>query len=126
MADSVETRAVLIVEDEPLQRMMLVDLVETAGYDAVEALGPDDAVSILEDRLDIQIVIADIDMPGGVDGLKLAAAIRDRWPPIELIITSGRRNPKVADIPARAVFMSKPYLREQVVATMQKFSLSIK
>ena len=115
--------AVLIVEDEPLQRMMLVDMVEEAGFYAVEALDADDAVRILESRLDIRIVFTDIDMPGGVDGLKMAATIRDRWPPIELIITSGKRKPKLESIPARSVFFAKPYLKEQVVEAMHRFDV---
>ena len=101
--------AVLVVEDEPLQRMMLIDLVEDAGFVAVEALDADDVVRILESRPDIRVVIADIDMPGGVDGLKLAASIRDRWPPIELIVTSGRKRLTADDLPARGVFFSKPF-----------------
>ena len=113
---------VLVIEDEPVQRMMMVDLAEQAGFDAVEAAGADDAVRILEQRLDIRIVFTDIDMPHGVDGLKLAASIRDRWPPIELIITSGRRNPGLADIPARGVFFSKPYRTESVIEAMQRFA----
>ena len=113
---------VLILEDEPVQRMMMLDLVEEAGFDAVEAMDADDAVRILEERLDIRVVLADIDMPGGVDGLKVAALIRNRWPPIELIITSGKRKPELADIPARGVFFSKPYSLDLVIRAMQRFA----
>ncbi len=114
---------VLIVEDEPLQRMMVVDMVEEAGFEAVEAMGADDAVRILESRLDIRIVFTDIDMPGGVDGMKLAASIRDRWPPIELIVTSGERRPRLSELPVRAVYFSKPYFREKIMETMQRFAV---
>lgn len=79
------TGTVLVVEDEPIQRMMIVDLVEEAGFDVVEAMDSDDAVRILKTRLNIRIVYTDIDMPGGFDGMKLAASIRNSWPPIELI-----------------------------------------
>lgn len=113
-------RVVLVVEDEPLQRMMAVDLVEDAGFEAVEAMGSDDAVRILESRPDIRIVFTDIDMPGGLDGMKLAAAIRDRWPPIELIIVSGRRVPTLDEIPARGLFFSKPYERIEVAAALRR------
>lgn len=113
---------VLIVEDEPLQRMMLVDMVEGAGFDAVEAMDADDAVSILEKRLDIRIVFTDIDMPGGVDGLKLAATIRDRWPPIEIIITSSKQPPNLEKIPVRSVFFPKPYQKDHVLTAMRNFA----
>jgi CheY-like chemotaxis protein len=78
---------VLVVEDEYLSRLHAVNLVEDAGYVAVEASNADEAIRILEARKDIRIVFTDIDMPGSMDGLKLAHAIRKRWPPIELIIT---------------------------------------
>lgn len=112
---------ILVVEDEPLQRMMAVDLVERAGFEAVEASSADEAVSILETRLDIRLVFTDIDMPGGMDGMKLAASIRDRWPPIELIIISGKRRPTLEDLPARGVFFEKPYKRNEVTAAMKSF-----
>lgn len=100
---------VLVVEDEPLLRMMAVDLVEDAGFDAVEARSADEAVAILEARTDICVVFTDVDMPGSMDGLKLAASIRDRWPPIEIIITSGHQSMREDMIPARTKFFAKPY-----------------
>lgn len=113
---------VLVVEDEPILRMMAVDVVEEAGFEAVEAAGADEAVAILESRPDIRIVFTDIDMPGGADGMKLAAAIRDRWPPIEIIITSGKRKPRPEDMPARGVFFPKPYKRQEVAAMMRRMA----
>ncbi len=112
---------VLVVEDEPILRMMAVDLVERAGFEAVEAAGSNDAIRILETRPDIRVVFTDIDMPGGLDGMKLAAAIRDRWPPIELIITSGKNKPAPADMPPRGLFFSKPYKRDEVTAALRRF-----
>jgi CheY-like chemotaxis protein len=107
---------VLVVEDEPLQRMMAVDLVLDAGFDVVEAWSADEAVSILESRSDIRILFTDVDMPGSMDGLKLAAAIRDRWPPIEIIVTSGHIRMPDVDLPDRSVFFAKPYDAAKVTA----------
>ncbi|WP_328805809.1 response regulator [Sabulicella rubraurantiaca] len=116
-----ETRpVVLVVEDEPILRMMAVDLVEDAGFEVVEAVDADDALLILEKRLDIRIVFTDVDMPRGIDGMKLAALIRDRWPPIEIIITSGKLMPRPEDMPARGVFFSKPYKPNEVVAELRR------
>lgn len=114
--------AVLVVEDEPLQRMMAVDLVERAGFEAVEAAASEEAVRILESRADIRIVFTDIDMPGAMDGMKLAAAIRDRWPPIEIIIVSGKRPLKPQDLPARGAFFAKPYKRHEVAEAMRRMA----
>jgi CheY-like chemotaxis protein len=110
---------VLIVEDEPLLRMLAVDLVEEAGFEAVEAAGATEAIVILETRADIRIVFSDIDMPGGMDGMRLAACIRDRWPPIDIVLTSGMLREKDVDLPPRGVFFAKPYNMEAVVATLR-------
>jgi CheY-like chemotaxis protein len=110
---------VLVVEDEPILRMMAVDMIEDAGLEAVEAADATEAVAILERRADIRIVFTDVDMPRGIDGVRLAALIRDRWPPIEIIITSGKTVVPTDLLPPRSVFFSKPYRQDEVVALMQ-------
>ena len=113
---------VLVVEDEFFCRFHAVDLVEAAGFSAIEASNADEAIAILEARKDIRIVFTDIDMPGSMDGLKLARAIRDRWPPIELILTSGHFDVPKCDIPERGLFFSKPYPDQEIVSALQKFA----
>lgn len=115
-------QVVLVVEDEPLLRLAAMDMVEDAGFEAVPATDATQAVEILEKRLDIRIVFTDIDMPRGLDGMKLAALIRDRWPPIEIIITSGHFAEPEVTMPARSVFFSKPYREKDVVAAMRKMA----
>ena len=113
---------VLVVEDEFFSRLHAVDLVEAAGYRAIEASNADEAIAILETRNDIRTVFTDIDMPGSMDGLKLARAVRDRWPPIELILTSGHFDVQENKIPERGLFFSKPYLDQEIVSALQKFA----
>lgn len=113
---------VLVVEDEALVRMFAVDFVEDAGFDVVEAANANQAVAILEARSDIRIVFTDIDMPGSMDGMKLARAVRDRWPPIEIIIVSGHKRPVDDDLPARAVFFPKPYDVDAVTAELNRMA----
>jgi two-component system, response regulator PdtaR len=113
---------VLVVEDEFFCRLHAVNLVEAAGYKAIEASNADEAIAILEVRKDIRIVFTDIDMPGSMDGLKLARAIRDRWPPIELILTSGHFDVPEGSIPERGLFFSKPYRDEEVVSALRRFA----
>jgi two-component system, response regulator PdtaR len=79
----------------------------------------DAAIAILEARADIHLVFTDIDMPGSMDGLKLAACVRDRWPPIHIIITTGNARPR--EIPANALFIPKPYLGPTVISAMRTF-----
>ncbi len=113
---------ILVVEDEPLLRMAAIDMVESAGFTAMEAADATQAVEILQSRTDISIVFTDIDMPGGIDGLRLAAAIRNRWPPIHVIITSGHTKPPRGSLPSDMVFFSKPYRENEVVATMMRMA----
>jgi len=113
---------VLVVEDEPLLRMMAVELVEDAGYVALEARTADEAIAVLESRQDIRIVFTDVDMPGSMDGLKLAAAIRNRWPPVDLIITSGHVRVSAGDLPERGMFFSKPYDPSAIAAQLRVFA----
>jgi DNA-binding LytR/AlgR family response regulator len=79
----------------------------------------DQAIEVLEARQDIHLIFTDIDMPGSMDGLKLAAAVRDRWPPVNIIITTGKARPMA--IPANALFIPKPYIVQNVVAAMRTF-----
>ena len=113
---------VLVVEDEPLQRMHAVDIVEAAGFEVIEASNADHAVRILESRDDVRIVFTDIDMPGSMDGMKLAAAVRNRWPPIEIILTSGLYDVKRDEMPARSVFLRKPYMSDDLLATLRRMA----
>ena len=80
---------VLAVEDEPLILMLAVDMIRDAGFEPLWASNAEEAIRILESRDDIRIVFTDINMPGSMDGIKLAQAVRGRWPPIRIIVTSG-------------------------------------
>jgi two-component system, response regulator PdtaR len=112
---------VLVVEDDFLSRLHAVNLVEDAGYIAVEASNADEAITILEAHKDIRIVFTDIDMPGSMDGLKLAHAIRERWPPIELILTSGHFDLSDDEIPEHGRFFPKPYRDQEIISALQHF-----
>ena len=112
---------VLIVEDEPLLRMHAASLIEDAGFDTLEASSAEEAIEFLETRLDIRIVFTDIDLPGEMNGIRLAAAIRDRWPPVELVLTSGQVKVADKDIQTRGHFLPKPYEARRLIETLQSF-----
>jgi DNA-binding NtrC family response regulator len=112
-------RGVLVVEDDTILRLQTVLMIERAGYNVVEACNADEAIAILEMREDIRIVVTDVEMPGSMDGIKLARAIRDRWPPIEVIVTSGRHRVRTAELPPRAKFMPKPYTPDVLVTAIR-------
>jgi len=108
-ARSGKAPVVLVVEDEPLLRMLAVEVVEEAGFVAIEARDADEAVALLESRSDISLLFTDIDMPGSMDGLKLAHAVRDRWPPIKILLVSGQVRLQPSELPLSSRFVRKPY-----------------
>jgi len=110
---------VLVVEDEMILRMRAVDIVEDAGFNPVEAVNADEAISILESRSDISLLFTDIQMPGSIDGLKLAHAVHDRWPSIKIILVSGQVKPSDAERPAQSRFFGKPLGVEQMIAELR-------
>lgn len=112
-------KTILIVEDEPVLRMVALDMVEAAGFDAIEAANANEAIAILEKREDIRIVFSDIDMRGGMDGIRLAEFIRKRWPPVDIVLTSGHILPEAAELPERSRFFSKPYKEADVVSVFR-------
>ena len=109
---------VLVVEDEPLIRMDIVDQLQDLGFRVLEATNATEAVTMLIANKNIQVMFTDVDMPGGMDGLMLAAAVRDRWPPIKIIVTSGHRKVAISDLPAGSRFIDKPYRGEAVASAM--------
>jgi CheY-like chemotaxis protein len=111
--------AVLVVEDEPITRMDVVGQLEEGGFKVFEAPDADRAIKILEANPAIRILFTDVDMPGSMDGLKLAAAVRDRWPPIKIVIASGLRKINMDALPDNSRFFSKPYNVNEIAATMR-------
>jgi CheY-like chemotaxis protein len=119
MGHFVVLAAVLVVEDEMLLRMRAVDMVEDAGFTSVEAVDADEAIRILESRSDIVLLFTDIQMPGSMDGLKLAHAVRERWPLIKIILASGRLKLASNDIPADSRFFGKPLEAKEIIDEMR-------
>ena len=113
---------VLVVEDEFLIRMHAAEMIEEAGFEVVEASNADEAVAVLEARLDIAVVFTDVQMPGSMDGLKLARAVRDRWPPIHIVATSGLVDVRTRDLPDGGRFLAKPYSPAQIIGTLRELT----
>lgn len=111
---------VLVVEDEMVLRMRAVDIVQDAGFNSVEAVNADEALKILESRSDISLLFTDIQMPGSIDGLKLAHAVHKRWPSIKIVLVSGKIALSDDDKPESSRFFGKPLEAEQMIAELQE------
>jgi CheY-like chemotaxis protein len=108
---------VLVGDDELILRRSISAELEDEGFVVFEAGTADEAIATLERHPEIRLVFTDVDMPGSMDGLKLAAFVRDRWPPIKIIVTSGYRQPEIGQLPQGSPFLTKPYVSTDV-ATM--------
>jgi CheY-like chemotaxis protein len=121
--DSAKIPAVLVVEDESMIRTAAAKIIEAAGFEVIEAASADEAIRILECRSDIRVMFTDIHMPGSMDGLKLAHAVRNRWPPIKIIVTSGRDLTTEQDLPEGGRFFAKPYDPIAITAALRAWAL---
>lgn len=113
---------VLVVEDEMVLRMRAVDIVEDAGFVAIEAVNADEALAVLESRSDISLLFTDIQMPGTIDGLKLAHNVHKRWPTIKIILVSGQVNLSDAEKPEESRFFGKPLVSDHMIAELQQMA----
>ncbi len=113
---------VLVLDDEPLARMTLADMLYEAGFWTVEAENADEAIRMLESRDDIRIVFLDIVMRHGIDGLALARLIRRRWPHIRIVLASGKMYAPDSVLPDDAVFFQKPYRSRDVVPVLHRMA----
>jgi YesN/AraC family two-component response regulator len=116
--------AVLVVEDEALVRMGIVSSLEDAGFEVYEASNYDEAIAMLVANLSIRAMFTDIDMLPGLNGLDLAIAVRHRWPPVKIIITSGHRQIRNEDLPVVGRFFGKPYDADLVAASLHEMMLA--
>ncbi len=113
---------VLVVEDEMFTRMDVVEMLSGAGFDILDAANADEAIQMLERNSDIRLLLTDIDMPGSMNGLKLAAAVRERWPPVMIIATSGHFKIKAGDLPEDARFIPKPYQPAHIISAIRELT----
>ena len=115
-----DTPIVLVAEDEPLVRMVAVDILEDAGWTVIEAVDAEAALSVLNERSDVQVLVTDVEMPPGpLNGFDLARLTRERFPEVSVIIVSGKVRPRPGDLPSGARFVPKPYCATKLTRVVQ-------
>ena len=123
MSEASATPAVvLVVEDEPLVRLLAVDVLEEAGFEVIEAPTADCAVIVLDQRSDIRVVFTDVDMPGRLNGFQLARLVQDHHHRIGVIIGSGKCRPAEGDLAPGTIFLQKPYPLDTLVREVRRLT----
>ena len=109
LEDAGKWPVVLVVEDDELLRWSAMIVLEDSGYSVLEASDAGEALTALEQRADVRIIFTDVQMPGAIDGVRLAHLVSQRWPLLRIIVTSGRMRLHQDDLPKGGVYLMKPY-----------------
>jgi CheY-like chemotaxis protein len=115
-----EGTTVLVAEDEALVRMFTADYLREAGYRVVEVSNATEALKELENTTGVRVLLTDVDMPGGMDGLELAREVQRRWPGMVILVTSGRVRPTRDELPGNIDFFQKPAREYAVVQAIKE------
>jgi CheY-like chemotaxis protein len=111
--------AVLVVEDEPLTRMAATALITDAGWKTLEAADAQEALKVLREHPEVKVLFTDVDMPGPLDGIRLAECVHRDHPEIELVVTSGQHHISEDALPDEGTFLPKPYAQAELVRTLR-------
>jgi CheY-like chemotaxis protein len=112
--DKHAARAILVVEDNALLKLFMSDLVVAGGFVALQASNADEAVTLLEARPDIALLVTNVVMRGSMNGVELAHAVDKRWPSVKIIVVSAQPGLSEADLPVSSLFLAKPYHDEEL------------
>ena len=111
---------VLVVEDEPIIRMVAVEALEDAGFSTVEFGTAEEAIAFCAaGEREIAAIFTDINMPGDLDGLDLVAVMNRTQPHVAVVVSSGRYQERPVDLPHRAVFLPKPWRAPDLIAAIK-------
>jgi two-component system, response regulator PdtaR len=124
LSDPKPLGVILLVEDEPLVRLVVADILMEAQFRVIEAADAEEALRVLKAEVDVDVVLSDVEMPPGMNGYDLARQVHKNWPSMGILVASGREWPRAHDLPPGAVFLAKPYshatLLSHVLAATEK------
>ncbi|CAN5185741.1 hypothetical protein BH10PSE3_BH10PSE3_17660 [soil metagenome] len=111
---------ILVVEDEPLVRLITSEILIDAGFQVIEAAHAEQALAILE-QAPVALVLTDVDMPGELDGLALRGVLRERAPGLPVIVTSGGVRLGALQPHLGGPFIAKPFTADALIATVTTY-----
>lgn len=113
----------LVVEDDGLIRLDLVDLLQEAGFDVIDAAHAEAALVLLETTSDVTALLTDIDMPGAINGIELARTVHQRWPDCRIVVISGRYHPAADVLPPATRFLIKPVSERRIEKVLKEMGV---
>jgi len=114
-----ERPTILLIEDEVLIRMMLADELRGRGFNVVEAQNADEALTLLQSRVPVGLVLTDVQLPGSMDGIGLARLLRATRPELKVVIASGNISCAPGGDIAHA-FFRKPYAPDDIISCAER------
>ena len=110
----------LLVEDNAQVRELAHSVLAEEGHEIVEAAQADQALDILDQDDRIEFVFSDLVMPGKMDGLDLARAVRERFPQIPVVLATGYSDAAAKVLAEGFILVSKPYRPDILALTIRK------
>lgn len=123
---SKDQSTVLLVEDEPHIRLFVSELLDEAGFRVIEADNASEALAIIRGGRTVNVLLADVDLASGNNGLELAQTVCKSFSHIEILILTGRQWPSSRDLPAQAILLCKPCTNETILSEVRSASLRSK
>jgi CheY-like chemotaxis protein len=114
---------VLVVDDEPMVRVIAAEILEDAGFSVIEATCADHALDLLQSRKDVGALFTDVNMPGSLDGIALAKRVHELWPNVRIVITSARGLSEPA--PEHGRFLRKPYTVDELAEVISEAAATL-
>ena len=112
---------VLLVEDEPLIRLVAAEMLHDEGFEVVEAADGAQAVKLIDSPGGFDLLLTDVQMPGSIDGIQVAIHARQRHPGIAVVVVSAQslNARRLSGLGARKAFVGKPYKLPVLMATLR-------
>jgi CheY-like chemotaxis protein len=110
---------VLVVDDEALLLMSTADELRGEGFAVIEASSADAAIGSLTADASIDAMFTDVQMPGSMNGLELAARVHRNWPSVKVLVTSGNSSLGPGDVARGDSFFGKPYSISEIATALR-------
>jgi DNA-binding NtrC family response regulator len=125
MGRAQQSRAILIVEDDPELRSLTATLLEDIELDIIECESAEAALATMLIRgRDVAMVFADVRLPGVMNGVDLAWEVKMRWPFLPVILTSGHPLKLIDELPLGVNYMPKPWQPLSLIVAAQEALVS--